>query len=132
MQYRPKAVVPVRAHRVTDDTGQDHLIGITRVMKDPTKFYTDGLSRRKYGRLGDWVVWWPDDRVEVYTDRAFRAMFDPLPKPGRHLTNQEIADAYHRSGLDISPCSACGQPIIVIPDGMPGVCSECEEEGRKP
>lgn len=44
----------------------------------------------------------------------------------------DICAAYDRSRLDISPCSACSLPMIVIPDGMPGVCTDCEKAGKRP
>jgi len=33
-----------------------------------------------------------------------------------------------RSGMDVSPCRVCGDPVITIPDGMPAVCTSCEDE----
>ncbi len=29
-----------------------------------------------------------------------------------------------RSGLDVSPCMICGEPVVCVPDGVP-MCEEC-------
>ena len=36
----------------------------------------------------------------------------------------ELRAAFDRSGLDVSPCKVCGEPVICIPDGMP-CCESC-------
>jgi hypothetical protein len=33
-------------------------------------------------------------------------------------------DALRRSGLDISPCMACGLPVVCLPDGLT-MCEDC-------
>jgi len=44
---------------------------------------------------------------------------------------KEIADAFSRSGLDVSPCRSCGESVICIPDGLP-YCDECNEGESEP
>ena len=35
-----------------------------------------------------------------------------------------IVAVIDRSGMDISPCMECGEPVVCIPDGMP-LCATC-------
>lgn len=35
-----------------------------------------------------------------------------------------LVQAIERSGLDISPCMRCGEPVVCIPDGLP-MCKAC-------
>lgn len=77
MKYIPKSVVTVEAEQITEDTSMDGVLGIVRVAAAPTKFYTEGLRSRQYGIVGDFVVRWPDDRVDIYSPKAFAAMFEP-------------------------------------------------------
>ena len=44
----------------------------------------------------------------------------------------EIVEAFARSGLDLAPCAACDLPVMIVPDGMPTICTDCEKDGRKP
>ena len=39
-------------------------------------------------------------------------------------------EAMERSGLDISPCMVCGEPLMCLPDGMP-MCNSCGREARE-
>jgi len=41
-----------------------------------------------------------------------------------------IEDAIDNSGLDISPCRGCGEPVVCLPDGMSDWCAECADAAK--
>ena len=36
-------------------------------------------------------------------------------------------DVVVRSGMDLSPCKSCGQPVVCVPDGL-ACCKRCAEK----
>ncbi|HUU98425.1 MAG TPA: hypothetical protein VM487_22045 [Phycisphaerae bacterium] len=39
--------------------------------------------------------------------------------------------AMRNSGLDVSPCCGCGEPVVCLPDGMAGWCVKCAEAAKE-
>lgn len=42
-------------------------------------------------------------------------------------TLRALCDAVESGGFDLSPCGACGRPVVCIPDGLP-MCDRCARE----
>lgn len=89
-------------------------------------------SARRFRRadcntLEHYREWWPESyRYEMAEMRAAIEAVEPD-------LNQIWHDALKRSGMDVSPCRMCGEPVICIPDGLT-YCEECaekEEERQK-
>ena len=45
--------------------------------------------------------------------------------------DKRIADAWRRSGYDISECAGCHEPVVCLPDGMGGWCEDCEKKRQE-
>jgi hypothetical protein len=39
----------------------------------------------------------------------------------------DLSEAIDAGGFDLSLCSACGRPVVCIPDGLP-MCRECAKD----
>ena len=42
-----------------------------------------------------------------------------------------IESALANSGLDVSPCTGCGDPVVCIPDGLSSLCVKCHAAKEK-
>jgi hypothetical protein len=77
---------------------------------------------------GDWRV----GKIEAHVarpltreecDHACSVLNRAMPD----LSGTALREAIARSAVDISFCTICGQPVVVIPDGLP-ICEPCDEK----
>lgn len=55
-----------------------------------------GFGRPTPGRVGDWIIWDPDERLSICDDRAFRIRYEVVPSAvaGRSF-GEVFYDEYH-------------------------------------
>jgi ribosomal protein L37AE/L43A len=91
---------------------------------EPRIRYRENVSHYACGTVG------PDENGKYETGHTcdihnYSKVFREMDAKLEQL--QAINRAYERSGLDISPCMFCGEPVICLPDGMP-MCAPCAKK----
>lgn len=79
MKYLRKIRIECDAERVDGTEEQAARLGIQ--LRPDGSFQAQGSIGWQAGRVGDWLLRWPDDRIQVFTDFSFRMMYEPAQTP---------------------------------------------------
>lgn len=99
---------------------------------DRDEWRSEMVTAKRYVR--EWMAYWRKrekryrKKAETIVQKCQRCEeLETRVRESKLLFESILIETLTRSGMDLSPCKSCGQPVVCVPDGL-ACCKPCAEK----